>query len=69
NGDGLCCQLTHVCPRPKLKTPKDILEVPRNSLEFVKKIGEEIFDEIWTRKWNYEIDVTIKTMKTRTMST
>ncbi|CAF1108916.1 unnamed protein product [Rotaria sordida] len=28
-----------------------------------------MFDEIWTEKWNYKIDVTIKTMKVGTIST
>ena len=46
NSDGLCCLLTFVCPRPKPTTStisKDVWEVPRNSLQFVKKLGQGMF--------------------------
>jgi CD48 antigen len=46
NADGLCCQLTHPCPRPKPTTStisKDVWEVPRNSLQFIKKLGQGMF--------------------------
>jgi CD48 antigen len=49
NADGLCCQLTVPCPRPKPTTStisKDVWEVPRNSLQFVKKLGQGMFGMI-----------------------
>jgi serine/threonine protein kinase len=88
NSDGLCCQLTRPCPRPKPTTTtisKDVWEVPRDSLQFVKKLGHGMFGkinlfiylkkqisflgEVWAGKWNNKIDVAIKTMKAGTMST
>jgi hypothetical protein len=38
--------LTLPCPRPKPTTStisKDVWEVPRNSLQFVKKLGQGMF--------------------------
>ena len=49
NSDGLCCQLTLPCPRPKPTTStisKDVWEVPRNSLQFVKKLGQGMFGKM-----------------------
>ncbi|CAF1566061.1 unnamed protein product, partial [Didymodactylos carnosus] len=49
NVDGLCCQLTIACPRPTLTTctiSKDIWEVPRNSLQFIRKLGQGDFGEV-----------------------
>ncbi|CAF1179921.1 unnamed protein product [Rotaria sordida] len=72
NADGLCCQLTRPCLRPKPPTStisKDVWEVPRDSLQFVKKLGQGMFGEVWAGKWNHKIDVAIKTMKAGTMST
>jgi CD48 antigen len=49
NADGLCCQLTLPCPRPKPTTStisKDVWEVPRNSLQFIKKLGQGMFGTI-----------------------
>ena len=46
NADGLCCLLSLPCPRPKPTTStisKDVWEVPRNSLQFVKKLGQGMF--------------------------
>ena len=85
--DGLCCQLTRPCPKPKPITSisVDVWEVPRDSLQFIKKLGQGMFGksffscftypndallgEVWAGKWNHKVDVAIKTMKTGTMST
>ncbi|CAF0811189.1 unnamed protein product [Didymodactylos carnosus] len=59
------------CAQPKPTTAtisKDVWEVPRNSLHFVKKLGQGMFGQVWAGKWNYTIDVAIKTMRVGTMS-
>jgi hypothetical protein len=46
NADGLCSLLTRPCPRPKPTTTtisKDVWEVPRDSLQFIKKLGHGMF--------------------------
>jgi CD48 antigen len=46
NADGLCSVLTRSCPRPKPTTTtisRDVWEVPRDSLQFVKKLGHGMF--------------------------
>ena len=47
--DGLCCILSHPCPRPKPTTAtisRDVWEVPRDSLQFIRKLGHGMFGEI-----------------------
>ncbi len=45
NADGLCSLLTRPCPRPKPTTliSKHVWEVPRDSLQFIKKLGQGMF--------------------------
>jgi hypothetical protein len=48
SADGLCCVLSVACPRPKPTTStisKDVWEIPRNSLQFVKKLGQGMFGQ------------------------
>lgn len=68
--DGLCRQLTKPCPKskPVISLNKDAWEIPRESLEFSKKLGAGQFGEVWRGKWNKTTDVAIKTLKPGTMS-
>lgn len=47
--DGLCRQLTKPCPKskPVISLNKDAWEIPRESLEFSKKLGAGQFGEVW----------------------
>ncbi|KAK3581838.1 hypothetical protein CHS0354_025291 [Potamilus streckersoni] len=72
--DGLCKVLTNPCAKPKpvmddlSRETKDAWEIPRDSLEFVVKLGAGQFGEVWKGKWNKTTDVAIKTLKPGTMS-
>lgn len=47
--DGLCRQLTKPCPKSKpfINLNKDAWGIPRESLEFSKKMGAGQFGEVW----------------------
>ncbi|KAM8840286.1 tyrosine-protein kinase Fgr isoform 2-T2 [Spinachia spinachia] len=71
---GLCCRLIGSCKRgmPKLadlsvKT-KDMWEIPRESLQLIKKLGNGQFGEVWMGMWNSTTKVAVKTLKPGTMS-
>nr|XP_020462501.1 proto-oncogene tyrosine-protein kinase Yrk-like [Monopterus albus] len=71
---GLCCRLIGSCKRgmPKLadlsvKT-KDVWEIPRESLQLIKKLGNGQFGEVWMGMWNGTTKVAVKTLKPGTMS-
>ncbi|KAF5908641.1 proto-oncogene tyrosine-protein kinase Yrk-like isoform X1 [Clarias magur] len=71
---GLCCRLMGSCRRgmPKLadlsvKT-KDVWEIPRESLQLIKKLGNGQFGEVWMGMWNGTTKVAVKTLKPGTMS-
>ncbi|XP_073677366.1 tyrosine-protein kinase Fgr isoform X1 [Garra rufa] len=71
---GLCCRLLGSCRRgmPKLadlsvKT-KDVWEIPRESLQLIKKLGNGQFGEVWMGMWNGTTKVAVKTLKPGTMS-
>ncbi|XP_016411384.1 proto-oncogene tyrosine-protein kinase Yrk-like isoform X3 [Sinocyclocheilus rhinocerous] len=71
---GLCCCLIGSCRRgmPKLadlsvKT-KDVWEIPRESLQLIKKLGNGQFGEVWMGMWNGTTKVAVKTLKPGTMS-
>uniref|UniRef100_A0A8B9VUG0 non-specific protein-tyrosine kinase n=1 Tax=Anas zonorhyncha TaxID=75864 RepID=A0A8B9VUG0_9AVES len=71
---GLCCRLAVPCPKgtPKLadlsvKT-KDVWEIPRESLQLLKKLGNGQFGEVWMGTWNGTTKVAVKTLKPGTMS-
>ncbi|XP_041359869.1 tyrosine-protein kinase SRK3-like isoform X2 [Gigantopelta aegis] len=73
--DGLCHNLTSVCPKPKpvmedlSRETKDDWEIPRQSLTFENKLGSGQFGEVWKGKWAGKTDVAIKTLKEGTMTT
>ncbi|KAM6235294.1 tyrosine-protein kinase Fgr isoform 1-T1 [Spheniscus humboldti] len=71
---GLCCRLAVPCLKgtPKLadlsvKT-KDVWEIPRESLQLLKKLGNGQFGEVWMGTWNGTTKVAVKTLKPGTMS-
>nr|XP_005991113.1 PREDICTED: tyrosine-protein kinase Fgr [Latimeria chalumnae] len=71
---GLCCRLVVPCHKgmPKLadlsvKT-KDVWEIPRESLQLIKKLGNGQFGEVWMGTWNGTTKVAVKTLKPGTMS-
>uniref|UniRef100_A0A8B9QEC2 non-specific protein-tyrosine kinase n=1 Tax=Apteryx owenii TaxID=8824 RepID=A0A8B9QEC2_APTOW len=71
---GLCCRLAVPCRKgtPKLadlsvKT-KDVWEIPRDSLQLLKKLGNGQFGEVWMGTWNGTTKVAVKTLKPGTMS-
>ncbi|CAJ0927575.1 unnamed protein product, partial [Mesorhabditis belari] len=72
--DDLCCTLTS--PAPLIQpTPSDLShntqqnwEIPRNQLQFMRKVGEGSFGEVWYGKLRGVVEVAIKMMKPRMMS-
>uniref|UniRef100_A0A8C1YXB2 Tyrosine-protein kinase n=1 Tax=Cyprinus carpio TaxID=7962 RepID=A0A8C1YXB2_CYPCA len=71
---GLCCRLVVPCHKgmPRLtdlsvKT-KDVWEIPRESLQLVKRLGNGQFGEVWMGTWNGNTKVAVKTLKPGTMS-
>uniref|UniRef100_A0A672PYP3 Tyrosine-protein kinase n=1 Tax=Sinocyclocheilus grahami TaxID=75366 RepID=A0A672PYP3_SINGR len=71
---GLCCRLIVPCHKgmPRLadlsvKT-KDVWEIPRESLQLIKRLGNGQFGEVWMGSWNGNTKVAVKTLKPGTMS-
>ncbi|XP_060947614.1 tyrosine-protein kinase fynb isoform X1 [Limanda limanda] len=71
---GLCCRLVVPCHKgmPRLadlsvKT-KDVWEIPRESLQLIKRLGNGQFGEVWIGTWNGTTKVAVKTLKPGTMS-
>ncbi|XP_052103351.1 tyrosine-protein kinase STK-like isoform X2 [Mytilus californianus] len=62
-GDGLCCQLTGPCPKlPSLVQFRE-LEVARESVQLMKKIGSGSFGDVHAGKWKNTVDVAVKILK------
>uniref|UniRef100_A0A7N9AZJ5 Tyrosine-protein kinase n=1 Tax=Mastacembelus armatus TaxID=205130 RepID=A0A7N9AZJ5_9TELE len=71
HADGLCHNLTDICPVLKPQTQglaKDAWEIPRESLRLDLKLGQGCFGEVWMGTWNGTTRVAIKTLKPGTMS-
>ncbi|XP_075059047.1 tyrosine-protein kinase FRK [Mixophyes fleayi] len=73
--DGLCCRLRKPCIKTEVPLPPDLCyetadhwEIDRNSLRFLKKLGQGQFGEVWEGLWNNTISVAIKTLKTGSMN-
>jgi len=45
--DGLCCRLVMACPKQAQLVPFKNLEVTRNNLQLVNKLGAGQFGEVW----------------------
>uniref|UniRef100_A0AAQ4S7R6 Tyrosine-protein kinase n=1 Tax=Gasterosteus aculeatus aculeatus TaxID=481459 RepID=A0AAQ4S7R6_GASAC len=47
---------------------KDVWEIPRESLQLIKRLGNGQFGEVWMGTWNGTTKVAVKTLKPGTMS-
>uniref|UniRef100_A0AAY4AQF3 Tyrosine-protein kinase n=1 Tax=Denticeps clupeoides TaxID=299321 RepID=A0AAY4AQF3_9TELE len=71
---GLCCRLVVPCHKgmPHLSDlsvkTKDVWEIPRESLQLMKRLGNGQFGEVWKGAWNGTTQVAVKTLKPGTMS-
>ncbi|XP_013406798.1 tyrosine-protein kinase SRK2-like isoform X2 [Lingula anatina] len=65
--DGLCCQLTNPCPKIRPVVPFRELEINRNSIKLIKKLGAGNFGEVWAGKWK-NVDTAVKLLKPGSMS-
>ncbi|XP_063299570.1 tyrosine-protein kinase FRK [Pelobates fuscus] len=75
HANGLCCKLTEPCVKAEAPMPPDLSystadhwEIDRNSLKFLKKLGQGQFGEVWEGLWNNTISVAIKTLKSGSMN-
>lgn len=74
DADGLCVNLRKPCvqiEKPQTSglshNTRDQWEIDRNSLKFVRKLGQGQFGEVWEGLWNNTTPVAIKTLKPGTM--
>ncbi|XP_061180887.1 tyrosine-protein kinase SRK2-like [Saccostrea echinata] len=67
-GDGLCCQLTEPCPKVRPTVQFRELEVARESVKLMKKLGSGCFGDVHAGKWRNTVDVAVKTLKPGAMS-
>ncbi|XP_003742915.1 tyrosine-protein kinase Src64B [Galendromus occidentalis] len=71
--NGLCHRLTLPCPKPKPHVwdlspeTRDEWEIPRDSLELIRKLGSGNFGEVWYGLWKSATEVAVKTLKPGTM--
>lgn len=71
--NGLCYRLTLACPKPKPHVwdlspeTRDEWEIPRDSLQLMRKLGSGNFGEVWYGLWKNATEVAVKTLKPGTM--
>ncbi|KAM7294198.1 tyrosine-protein kinase SRK3 [Ixodes scapularis] len=71
--NGLCHKLTIACPKPKpvvwdlSPETRDEWEIPRSSVQLIRKLGSGNFGEVWYGLWKGSTEVAIKTLKPGTM--
>jgi len=58
--DGLCCRLLTPCPKEAELVPFKNLEVPRNNLQLVNKLGAGQFGEVWAGKMSVCLSVCVR---------
>lgn len=68
NADGLCTRLLVPCPRIRPVVQFRELEVDKNAIKLMNKLGAGCFGEVWKGKLRNVIDVAVKTLKAGTMS-
>lgn len=61
--DGLCCKLEIPCPKVRPMVQFRELEVARESVKLMKKLGSGCFGEVYAGKWRNTVDVAVKTLK------
>lgn len=72
--NGLCHKLTASCPKPKphlwdlSPDTRDEWEIPRSSLQLIRKLGSGNFGDVWYGKWKGTTEVAVKTLKPGTMA-
>ncbi|CAL1262896.1 unnamed protein product, partial [Larinioides sclopetarius] len=67
DADGLCKQVEKPTTGGLSHNTRDHWEIDRSSLNFVRKLGQGQFGEVWEGLWNNTTPVAIKTLKTGTM--
>ncbi|EEC10596.1 tyrosine kinase, putative, partial [Ixodes scapularis] len=71
--NGLCHKLTIACPKPKpvvwdlSPETRDEWEIPRSSVQLIRKLGSGNFGEVWYGLWKGSTEVAIKTLNPGTM--
>uniref|UniRef100_L7M6T6 Tyrosine-protein kinase n=1 Tax=Rhipicephalus pulchellus TaxID=72859 RepID=L7M6T6_RHIPC len=71
--NGLCHKLTIACPKPKpvvwdlSPETRDEWEIPRTSVQLLRKLGSGNFGEVWYGVWKGSTEVAIKMLKPGTM--
>ncbi|XP_050400024.1 tyrosine-protein kinase SRK2 [Patella vulgata] len=68
NHDGLCCQLSGACPRIRPSVQFRELEVNRDAIKLMERLGAGCFGEVFKGKLRNVVDVAVKTLKKGTMS-
>ncbi|PVD35763.1 hypothetical protein C0Q70_02726 [Pomacea canaliculata] len=68
NADGLCTKLVKACPRIRPVVQFRDLEVSRDAVKLMSKLGAGCFGEVWKGKLRNVVDVAVKTLKSGTMS-
>ncbi|XP_045597961.1 tyrosine-protein kinase Src64B isoform X2 [Procambarus clarkii] len=74
DGSELGKLMRYPCKRPPpgmndiCKDTRDKWEIERSSLQFIKKLGQGSFGDVWLGSWNYDVEVAIKMLKEGTMS-
>ncbi|XP_053395707.1 proto-oncogene tyrosine-protein kinase Src-like [Mercenaria mercenaria] len=61
--DGLCCKLEIPYPTVRRLVQFGELEVSRESVKLLKKLGSGCFGEVYAGKWHNTVDVAVKTLK------
>ncbi|CAM9561009.1 unnamed protein product [Lampetra fluviatilis] len=74
NSNGLCVTLNQSCLKKEMPQTEglssdmaDKWEIPRSSVQLVKRLGAGQFGEVWQGLWNKTTPVAIKTLKQGTM--
>ncbi|KAH9523715.1 hypothetical protein Btru_040715 [Bulinus truncatus] len=68
NSTGLCCPLSIPCPRSRPTVIFRELEVSRDAVNLVSKLGAGCFGEVWKGKFRKVLDVAVKKLKPDSMS-